>query len=537
MRLSRRQLAIGGVCAAAMGGTPFRARADSFTISGKKGPFVKQVAGRNLGWTPGQGGSLGLASDAVNQGQYQQGRLRMPATEAAVAALIGRLESQWPYAKGPPPKVIIIGVDYYNAYSLPDNSIAVSFGMLNHAGSDDEVAFVLGHERSHLLLGHFGDRGGAAGDTGLASRLGQAFVVSAALGAAGAAGGTAGAAAIAARNAGATSDMLHFLSGVTAEPAHTRAQEDEADAMGFDLSQAAGWSAEDASAVVFDTIQADKDRRKATMDALQQQLKSDLGVAISRDAANSFLSGGLSTSNLQAGLLSGGLRLAAGAAAARGEGPQHRPPAERKKGIAQYSADAYPAGAPLRDEQHVWLQQVRSTPEFAQAKIAVEAVGAAMKARAAGDYPGATTQINLALATSFASTPLVLCEAARLHEDMGDTAGADRLFSRADASPDQTVDGAVDHGRMLFQAGQNDRALQLIQASIVRFGNDNKPFLPLLIAVSRQSGREDAADQYLQQCLAYNDPDLKHDCELAAGKQAEPAKPAAHPLPFGLPHL
>ncbi|MGP7977980.1 MAG: M48 family metalloprotease, partial [Desulfobaccales bacterium] len=157
-------------------------------------------------------------------------------------ALIAKLEAQWPYARGPVPKVFIVGVNYYNAYSLPDNSIVVSFGLLDNAGSDDEVAFVLGHERSHLLLGHFAGSGAAQGSGDLASRLGQAFLVSSALGAAG--GGNLGAAAIAARNAGATSDALHFLLGVTAEPGHTRGQEDEADAMGFDLSQAAGWSAE-----------------------------------------------------------------------------------------------------------------------------------------------------------------------------------------------------------------------------------------------------------------------------------------------------
>jgi Zn-dependent protease with chaperone function len=536
MSLSRRQLAIGGASLAAIGGWAPSARADTFTVSGKKGPFVKQVAGRPFGWTPGQGGSLGLATDAINQGQYQQARLRMPMTEAAVRALIAKIEAQWPYAKGPPPKVFIVGVDYYNAYSLPDNSIVVSLGLLDHAGSDDEVAFVLGHERSHLLLGHFAAAGGALGGGDLASRLGQAFLVSQALGAAGAAGGNAAALA-AARNAGATSDALHFLLGVTAEPVHTRAQEDEADAMGFDLAQSAGWSAEDASAVVFDTIQADKDRRKAVSDALQEQLKSELTQAISKDAAASFLSGGLSTSNFRAGLFDVGGRIAVSAAIAHSQGPQHRPPAERKKGIAEYSAEAYPAGAPLREDQHAWLQRVRATTEFAQAKIAVQAVSNSMKARTTGDYTTATAQINRAMATSYRAAPMVVCEAARLREDMGDTAGADRLFSQADASPDQTVDGVVDHGRMLFQAGLDDRALQLIQASITRFGNDDKPFLALLIGVSRQMGNQDQADQYLQRCLSYGDQDLAHDCQLAAGKKATPANSKSiFPVP-GFPHL
>src|SRR6202035_3215717 len=100
-----------------------------------------------------------------------------------------------------------------------------------------------------------------------------------------------------------------------------------------------------------DTIQADKERRAAAADALQAQLKSQLSQAVSRDAAQSLLAGGLSTSNLRQRLLEGGARLALTAAATRAAGPQHRPPAERKRGIAQYSADAYPAGAPLVEEQ------------------------------------------------------------------------------------------------------------------------------------------------------------------------------------------
>ncbi len=514
----------------------------TFTVSGKKGPFIRQVAGRKLGWTPGQGGSLGLASDAVNQGQYQQARLRMPQTEAAVRELIVRLQAQWPYPKGPPVQIFILGVDYYNAYSLPDNSIVVAFGLLDRARSDDEVAYVLGHELSHLLLGHFA--AGAAAEQKrreTESRLGQLFLVASVLGdAAGHVGGSLGAATLAVRNAGASGDMLHFLVNVTAEPPHTRSQEDEADALGFDLSQGASFAAEDASASVFDTIQVDREQRRAAVDAMQSQLKSQLSEVVPRDVAQSFLGGGWSSSTLKQDLLTGGARAMLRAAGSRDPGSAHRPPIERKRGIAQYSVDAYPAGAPLREEQHAWLQRVRATTEFAQARIAVEAVQDAMKARSTGNYPEATAQIERASKTSFGGAPMVINEAARLREDMGDVAGADRLFARAEASPDQTVDGCVDHARMLYRAGQSDRALQVIETSTARFGNDEKPFLSLRIAIARQNGRKDEADRYLQRCVSYNDANLKHDCELAAGKKVEQQDKPSAPhisLPFGLPSL
>jgi len=178
---------------------------------------------------------------------------------------------------------------------------------------------------------------------------------------------------------------------------------------------------------------------------------------------------------------------------------------------------------------------VRGSDEFAQAKATVGAVADAQKARAAGDYPTATAAIDRASQTRFANAPLVLNEAARLRDNMGDTAGADTLFLRAHASRDQTVDGYLDHVRMLYRIQQNDRAVQIIQRGVATFNNDDKPFLSLLIAVSLQAGRPDDAQRYLGECVAVGDESLASDCRLAAGKTAE----AEHRRisPFGLPFI
>ena len=84
----------------------------------------------------------------------------------------------------------------------------------------------------------------------------------------------------------------------------------------------------------------------------------------------------------------------------------------------------------------------------------------------------------------------MLNEAARLRDDMGDTAGRRAaLRCSANASPDQTVDGYVDHVRMLFRVKQNDRAMAVAHAGIARFGNDDKPFISLKIAIAKQAWR------------------------------------------------
>jgi hypothetical protein len=294
---------------------------------------------------------------------------------------------------------------------------------------------------------------------------------------------------------------------------------------------------------VFDTIQADKQKHQAMIDTLGTQLKAQLGHALTNGSAISMAMGG--ASGLRSGLIENGAQLAIGMAMAHQNEPppQHRPPEERKRGMAQYSADAYPEGAPLRDEQHTWLTGLRATPEYTQAKLAVAAVSDAKRARADGKYPDAQAALQRAMATKFAASPLVLNEAARLRDDMGDIPGAERYFEQANASPDQTVDGYVDHVRMLFKAKRNDRAMDVARAGIARFGNDDKPFISLEIAIARQAGRQDEADGYYARCVSYQNPGLTKDCNLAAGKKGdEGAQPKSSGsgvphIPFGIPHF
>lgn len=483
-----------------------------FSVSGKKGPFLKQVAGRKIetAAAQGEGAALGLASHAINQGQFQAARLRMPQTEAQIGAMLARIEANWPYAKGRPLQVHVLAVDYYSAYSLPDGSIVVGFGLLDRAQSDDEVAFVLAHELGHVRLGHFSKNATMQKRRELIGQLDQLYQVGSAM-RGGGLGGFNSAEAAAGRRAGATADLLNFMNNVMVEPSWSRAQEDEADVIGFDLAQLAPYAADTASARVFDTIQADKENRAALSKALEEQLSKELGRAVTSGTVTSMMSGG----GLGFGLLKGAGRIALGVAAQSEGGPKHRPPEERKKGVADYSAEAYPDGLPLRDEQKAWLTVVRATREYAEAKIAVAALQSAMKRRAEGDYVAAEADITRARQTIYRDAPVLLNEAARIRGDMGDIDRADDLFTQAHLGPDQTYDGYVDHVRMLYEAKRDDRALLVVEHGTERFGDD-KPFLALLISISRQNGREVAARAYLQRCLESGDEGLKKDCQTAA---------------------
>lgn len=522
MRRLSRATALAGAALIALGSIQpaFAAPRGGFSVSGKDGPFIKQIEGRSLGGAGGAGAAMGLASDAINQGQYQAARLRMPQTEAKIAELLSRIEAHWPYDKSAPVQVHVLGVDNYNAYALPDGSIIVGFGLLDMAQSDDEIAFILAHELAHIRLNHFEKAETSASGGGL-SKAATVLAVGAAVGAAGGFGGMDAASLDAARRATAANDLLNFMNNTMVSPDHSREKEDEADALGFDLANLAPYSAETASARVFDTIQADEDRRAKLSEALNDQLKKELGAAVKDGRAASLVMTGMSGGSLRGGLLQGAARIGLGVAAQRSaDGPKHRKPEERKAGIADYSVTAYPEGLPLRDEQTAWLDSLRATSEYQEAKVAVAAVKQAMINRAAGDYAGAENELAKVGTTQFAAAPLVLNEMARVRGDMGDAARSNELFNQAHQSPDQTVDGYVDHVRMLYQAGKADDAVGVVDLGAARFNGDEKPFLSLLIAIYKTNKMEAEAEQYLQKCAAHRDPGLTKDCELAYGGPA-----------------
>jgi Zn-dependent protease with chaperone function len=71
--------------------------------------------------------------------------------QAALAALLARLERHWP--GGPELRVFVIDDPDPNAMALPGGWIGVTDGLLAAVGSENELALVIGHE-----LGHFRHR-------------------------------------------------------------------------------------------------------------------------------------------------------------------------------------------------------------------------------------------------------------------------------------------------------------------------------------------------------------------------------------------
>ena len=81
-----------------------------------------------------------------------------PLAKRYVSDVADRLLKSWPgkYA-GDRPTFHVNSASYYQAEVMFDRGVIVTMGFLDIAESDAEVAFILGHELAHILLGHVDD--------------------------------------------------------------------------------------------------------------------------------------------------------------------------------------------------------------------------------------------------------------------------------------------------------------------------------------------------------------------------------------------
>ena len=141
-------------------------------------------------------------------------------------------------------RVYVLDRPFFNAGAAPNGYFEVYSGLLLRARSEDELAFVLGHEVTHFARNHTLAKWDRTKKTANGMMVLQLAV--AAGGAAVAYGAAANGASyqtidtisIAAQS---VSDLI-YLSGISALYAYSREQESEADHMGFERAAGAGYS-------------------------------------------------------------------------------------------------------------------------------------------------------------------------------------------------------------------------------------------------------------------------------------------------------
>lgn len=184
------------------------------------------------------------------------GTKELPGTEPLqryAERILNRLLENWPHAK-PTVRIVVTNNPAYVAEAIPVGTILLSQGVFINATSEEELAFLLAHEVSHLLLNHLdSDRVSNAQKTledtsagGLltaAPRSNPQF----------------------ARNAMLIYMSYQLIQEYVVNPSWTRKQEDEADLLGLDLLEKANYNING-----FETVM-----QRFSDDAVKQQAKAE----------------------------------------------------------------------------------------------------------------------------------------------------------------------------------------------------------------------------------------------------------------------
>ncbi len=273
-----------------------------------------------------------------------------PAAQALAQRVVDRELSAWRGPRPPSVPVIIVAEPNYGARAVPAGAILVSLGTFDAdpnkgAATVDELALLLGHELSHILLGHLNEKQSMQGFGRALQYLGAGVVGYSALDRSHMAGQTltmAGDANLAQRGLMGGLAATTLASDVI-EPSFDRQHETEADQSGADLAHRAGFvvSAEEATHFV-ERHAADQERLTGRMQRLQSSLSS-MGTQETTSATSGW--SGQYASDAKSLVAAAQQQAAAGALSliAR-RNVEHPDPAQRAKALVAYIQQTYPQG-------------------------------------------------------------------------------------------------------------------------------------------------------------------------------------------------
>jgi predicted Zn-dependent protease len=219
-----------------------------------------------------------------------QGLAQNRTLENYLNGIVAKLLAYSP-VKGAKVRVILIGDDAYGAtQSMPDGIIAMPLRFIHACESEDEIAWLLGHELSHILLRHHNADWVLEYQKTLLGTVENMLVLTGAtvnlvnkMGANTEAGMVSG--LVEKYNKWAT---IVSLSTSTLYPAWSRSQEEEADLLGLDLIAKAGYSVDEADQVLsqLEAWSGSEDKRREQQDEQAQAVFNE--ESITHADANSF---------------------------------------------------------------------------------------------------------------------------------------------------------------------------------------------------------------------------------------------------------
>jgi Zn-dependent protease with chaperone function len=421
------------------------------------------------------------------------------------------------------PDIRVLATPEFGGECTPDGTMIVTVGLLEQLETEDELAFVMGHELSHAILRHaqpdwakkaqyFAVVNGAAVDavTNAAQTLG---------------GDQASA------NVARGLDIARHLAKLSANvlmPQMSKGQEDEADALGFDLMVKAGY---------------DPEAPLAVMDKLaEQEAEAAAAVQAARDAAakDKRASGGGLMDKLTSGLTVVG-QLATGQKpdsdkiadlaifafdsavdSMADNATTHHPAKVREDLLSNYLFTAYRDQPPVSPTPLPWAQDSKS-PLKAQLTALLahytdaENAAAYIADTSQGTAGMAQAQIARAVAPPTTNHAYTAYVAAEYYDGRNDDKAAEAAMLKAIAGPEPSWEVYSTMVSFYISRHNFPRAQQLMDQAVIRF-EDSPVLLPKRIQLLRLENRDADAQMLVPKCKSYDIDELTDACKKEAGK-------------------
>src|SRR6185295_14907312 len=261
------------------------------------------------------------------------------------------------------PYVRILAAPEFSALCTPDGTIILTIGLLEQLDNEDELAFILGHEVSHAIYRHHDPEW---------FKKSQYFAVvnGAAVQNVADAVSRAGGGGLSGTDIGRGLDVASHLYALTANvlaPQMSRAQEDAADALGFDLMVKAGYDSEAALAVM------DKLAEQEAEAAAAARAAKDANKDKKRSGGGGGLLGGLmgAVGNAMTGNWTDVAIFAFDSAvdSMSDEAVAHHPAPERVKLLSTYQFKQYRDSIPAQPTPLPWAEGNRSKEGLAMTAL------------------------------------------------------------------------------------------------------------------------------------------------------------------------